>query len=112
MSQENSFRAAPRTDPLRFNAQICALKEFRCRFLVVGQDAKLVGDRIEAPGEKSHSNSRQRGDGGSSRVKGFSDLSERDKRYVISGAVFLIGLAGLIAIFCVSWYRTRPPASK
>jgi hypothetical protein len=40
-------------------------------------------------------------DGGSAGVKGFADLPERDKKYVIGGAFFLVSLGILLAIFCI-----------
>jgi hypothetical protein len=38
-------------------------------------------------------------------LNGFADLPERDQKYVISGAFFLVSLGILLAIFC---FRGNP----
>ena len=45
-------------------------------------------------------------------IKEFSDLPERDQGYVVSGAVFVVGLGILIAVIYVDWRRSRRPSAK
>lgn len=54
----------------------------------------------ERPSEPRDGNGCQSCNSTTVAVKGFSEMPERDKNYVIGGAIFYFGLAGLIAYFC------------
>jgi len=77
----------------------------------VGDHPKLICGPIEGRGEQGDCNTCQGRESRRSFVEEFSSLNERDQGYVISGAVFVIGLFAILAVLYVravnAYYERR-----
>lgn len=62
---------------------------------------QFFGRKIQSPCEYANKNSCDGGKSDASPIKEFSGLKEQDKRYVISGATFLVGIWICTTIFLV-----------
>jgi hypothetical protein len=63
----------------------------------------FVSSPPERQCEGGYGDSRERGEGGAGIIQDFHSLSEHDKRGVVNGAIFLVGLFVLAAYLCLKW---------
>lgn len=71
---------------------------------------QFVGGLPECERKNANEDRRQSGDCGAVVVQKFSDMPGTDKRNVISGAIFAIGVVGLVAYLAVRRNKRRFPS--